>query len=130
MGNILGFGKKVITLTEREQYIFNIVDGILKFESSMILINPENMDYYINSKEHHLDIIIGGSYIAITNSDTYVKEDFRGDFIDHCKNNAKIRATKDREKLKSSIMERERSMLERITNLLTKSKNNAEVTAA
>jgi hypothetical protein len=118
MKNFLGLGKNSIELTEREEYIFKIVEGILKIESTIIRVNPENMDYFINNEENHLDIIIGGSYIAITNTTTYVKEDFRGDFIDYCKGISKNRAANDRELLKKNIMHREINMFEKIINVL------------
>jgi len=118
MANFLGLGKKGIDLTEREEYIFKIVEGILKIESTIIRVNPDNMDYFIHNEENHLDIIIGGSYIAITNTTTYVKEDFRGDFIDYCKSVSKVRAAKDREILKEQIMHREINMFEKIINVL------------
>jgi hypothetical protein len=119
MANFLGLGnRKSMDLTEREEYIFKIVDGMLKIESTVIRVNPENMDYFINNEEHHLDIIIGSSYIAITNTTTYVKEDFRDDFINHCKTSAKIRAAKDRENLKQNIMHREINMFDKIIRIL------------
>ena len=118
MANFLGLGKKGLDLTEREEYIFKIVEGILKIDSTIIRVNPENMDYFINNEDNHLDIIIGGSYIAITNTTTYVKEDFRGDFIDYCKSISKVRASKDREMLKQNIMQREINMFEKIINVL------------
>lgn len=118
MASFLGIGKRNIDLTEREEYIFKIVEGILAIDSTIIRINPENMDYFINNEENHLDIIIGSSYIAITNTTTYVKEDFRDDFINHCKTTAKMRATKDREMLKQNIMHREIAMFEKIINVL------------
>ena len=112
------FGKKAIQLTEREEYIFKIVNGMLTKDNSDVKINPDTMEYFIHNDEHHLDIIIGGSYVAITNTQTLVKEDFRGDFIDHCKSAAKLRASKDREILKASILKREKNMFETIINAL------------
>lgn len=126
MANILGFGKKEIQLTEREEYIFKIVSGMLAKDNSDVKINPDTMEYFIHNDEHHLDIIIGGSYIAITNTHTLVKEDFRSDFIDHCKTAAKIRASRDREILKASILKREKNMYETIISAL----GNGEVKKA
>ena len=76
------------------------------------------MDYYINNKTKHYDVIIGGSYIIMTNTLTMVKEDYRSKFLDHCKTIAKTRAHNDRMKIKNNILARENSMLEAIINNL------------
>lgn len=118
MKNFTKWFKKPIKLSNREQYIFNIIELMLNKEDSEVRIDPDNMDYYINNKAKHYDVIIGEAYIIMTNSLTMVKEDYRSDFLDHCKNVAKIRATKDRLKIKENILERENNMLETIINNL------------
>ena len=109
---------KRIKLSNREQYVFNIIELMLNKEDSEVRIDPDNMDYYINNKAKHYDVIISETYIIMTNSLTMVKEDYRSDFIEHCKQFAKIRATKDRLKIKENILARENNMLETIINNL------------
>lgn len=91
---------------------------MLNKEDSEVRIDPNSMDYYINNKTKHYDVIIGGSYIIMTNTLTMVKEDYRSDFLDHCKGIAKIRAHNDRMKIKENILARENTMLEAIINNL------------
>ncbi len=42
--------KRPIKLSDREQYIFNIIELMLNKEDSEVRIDPDNMDYYINNK--------------------------------------------------------------------------------
>ena len=118
MKKITTWFTKPIKLSYREQYIFSIVELMLNKDDSEVRIDPDNMDFYINNKSKHYDVIIGGSYIIMTNSLTMVKEDYRSDFIDHCKKIAKIRAHNDRLKIKENILARENTMLEAIINNL------------
>lgn len=118
MKKIKNWFTRPIKFSDREQYIFNIIELMLNKEDSEVRIDPDNMDYYVNNKTKHYDVIIGGAYIILTNSLTMVKEDYRSDFLDHCKKFAKIRATKDRLKIKANILARENSMLESIINNL------------
>ena len=118
MKKITTWFTRPIKLSDREQYIFNIIELMLNKEDSEVRIDPDNMDYYINNKAKHYDVIIGGAYIILTNSLTMVKEDYRSDFLDHCKKFAKIRATKDRLKIKENILARENHMLDSIINNL------------
>ena len=118
MVKITKWFKRPIKLSDREQYVFNIIKLMLDKEDSEVRIDPDNMDYYINNNTKHYDVIIGGSYIIMTNTFTMVKEDYRSDFLDHCKTIAKTRAHNDRIKIKNNILARENSMLEAIINNL------------
>jgi hypothetical protein len=123
MKKITSWFTRPIKLNNREQYVFKIIELMLNNEQSEVRIDPDNMDYYINNKAKHYDVIIGETYIIMTNSLTMVKEDYRSDFLEHCKGIAKIRATKDRLKIKDNILARENNMLETIINNLKQPNN-------
>lgn len=106
--------------TEKEKQIQNIIKEICNKTNTEVRIDPLNPNIFISNQENHYDVVLLHSSIIITNSTFSLRESFNIGFIDNLKKIANKRASEDRQSVLSEILSREKLMLSKIEESLTK----------
>jgi hypothetical protein len=109
-------------LTEKEQYIKNIIEKLLEHPNTTKLMDPITLHYYLDNRTLGYFVLVNDELIKITNHKFYYTENFSSLFGRELEKVIGIAISRDRKRVEEEMFKNESNLLGNIMDKILTSK--------